>query len=207
MSEDLVLLVPDKDIEQAFGGLLGRPDALRIRPIKHEILTHPNRDPGCYHTAEKMLEPYLSRSKHALVVFDRAWDGAPSQDPRALERDVEVKLANLWKDRARCIVIEPEIEIWIWSDSPHVVAALGWQDREPRLRTWLERTDVWPKGQEKPPDPKRAFEHALRAVRLPPSASIFRRIAATVSLTRCKDNSFREVVDVLRRWFPRQGGE
>ncbi|MBI1849324.1 MAG: hypothetical protein HYR85_03165 [Planctomycetes bacterium] len=202
MIEDLVVLVADKDIEQSLRGLFDRPPALKISPIRPEILTHPNRDSGRYHTGHEILAAYASHSKHGLIVFDRAWEGAPSKDRRVLEQDVEAKLSAAWSDRARCIVIEPEVENWVWSDSPNIDVALGWQGREPKLRTWLGQQNLWPTGQSKPPDPKKAFEKALREVNLPPSSSVFRKIADTVSFTRCKDESFREVVSTLRKWFP-----
>ena len=56
MNRDLVVLVPDKDIEQALAGLLGRYLNIGIRPITiAQIVVHPNRDPGVYHTGRELL--------------------------------------------------------------------------------------------------------------------------------------------------------
>lgn len=111
-------------------------------------------------------------------------------------------LLGRWADRARWIVIVPEVENWVWSDSPHVAGALGWEGRSPDLRTWLDREGLWPRKETKPPDPKLAFRKAVAEVRLPPSSAILRRIAETVSLERCTDAAFRSLSETLRTWFP-----
>ncbi len=196
-----MVLASDKDIEFALRGLFGRYQALEIRPVDFEVVVHPNRDPGCYHTSHELLAPYAGECDHALVVFDRAWEGAPSNSPAELARHVEEQLQGVWGDRGRSIVIDPEVEVWVWSDSPHVASALGWDDRIPNLRAWLDQAGLWPFAQRKPPDPKVAFLSALRQAKLPPSAAIFRRLADTVSLHRCEDPSFRALRDLLRFWF------
>lgn len=202
MTRDLVLLVPDKDIEQTFLGLLARHQSLGIRPIEYKIFVYANRDPGCYHTGHELLALYATEYSNGLIVFDRAWDGAPSQDPNQLAADVEGRLQPVWQNRAKCVVIDPEIENWVWSDSPNVDVAMGWRNRTPALRQWLRDEGHWPAGTVKPPDPKVAFEKSLRAVRLPPSSSIFRKLATTVSLGRCVDPAFQRVLEILQGWFP-----
>ena len=44
---DLLVLVPDADIEQAMYGLLVRADRIDIAPVDFEIRRHVNRDSGC----------------------------------------------------------------------------------------------------------------------------------------------------------------
>jgi hypothetical protein len=94
--KDLAILVPDRDIEQVMIGLLNRPQALGIRAVSYELVMHPNHDPGCYHTGSQLLGLYRRDCRHALVVFDRAWGGAPSADPAVLSRDVETVLSREW---------------------------------------------------------------------------------------------------------------
>ena len=45
--------------------------------------------------------------------------------------------ASAWGERGKAIVLAPELETWVWSDSPHVAAVAGWAERRPRLRQWL----------------------------------------------------------------------
>jgi hypothetical protein len=200
MTLDLVLVVADKGLEQAFLGLLARPEALGIRPLRFAIRVH-HYDSSCYLTGHEIAATSAGEATHALVVFDAAWDGAPSQDPADLESVVEARLKPVWGARGRCVVIAPELEAWVWSDSPHVAAALGWKDGYSALRDWLEREGLWPVGLDKPPDPKAAYERALRHAKLPPSNAIFRRLASRVSTQRCRDRAFERIQSLLRGWF------
>ena len=165
-------------------------------------LVHPRRDPGCYHEAHEFLRPFRESYRHALVAFDRAWEGAPAQDALDLERDVRQRLGgDGWAD---VVVIEPELEAWVWSDSPHVDECLGWRDRNPDLRSWLQQQALWTEGHAKPTDPKAAVARALRTVNLPRSSAIYGNLARRVSVERCADASFARVRARLGEWFPQE---
>jgi len=199
---DLVVVVADKDIEQTVRGLLSRPKALGIRQVAFDLLSHPGHDPGCYTSAHALITHYAGTHEKALVIFDLAWDGAPSREAGKLEADVCARLAPAWGERCACVVIEPEIEAWVFSDSPNVDDALGWTGRKPDLREWLRQRGHLAAGATKPMDPKAAFEAALRAARERSSSSIFEKLASTVSVNRCIDPSFGRLLTVLRAWFP-----
>ena len=81
MPIDLVLLVADKNIEYGMRGLLGRPEALGIRPIQFKIYVHPQHDPGCVARAQEFLRPFSSDYNHALVVFDHQGCGREELTP------------------------------------------------------------------------------------------------------------------------------
>jgi hypothetical protein len=101
-------------------------------------------------------------------------------------------------------VIDPELEVWVWSQSPEVDRALGWSQRQPDLRTWLQSQDLLLERGQKPVDPKRAMHEALRCVRKPPSAAIFSQLAQNVSTQRCRDSAFLKLRSTLRTWFEAQ---
>lgn len=199
-----MVVAADKNIEAAIKGVLARPEALGIRATTSDLFVDPGRDPGCFHRAEEFLLPLRGNYSRALVVLDAAWDGAPAQNARELEQRMMERFArrNLagWVEP---IVIGPELEVWVWSDSPNVANALGWGSASEDLRRFLEAGGFWPAGSAKPPDPKRAFEEACRKVRLPTSSAVFTRLAAQVSFNRCEDPSFNRLKDVLRQWFGR----
>ncbi|MBN1510552.1 MAG: hypothetical protein JXB13_00925 [Phycisphaerae bacterium] len=202
MTADLVVLVPDKDIEQAICGLLERYQSLGIRrPSVAAIIVHPNRDPGVFHTGHQLIRPFVGAARFALIVFDRAWEGAPSTDAEALSTQVEGRCRCDWGDHASCVCIDPEVENWVWSDSPHVATALGWPDRS-ELLCWLRSRGLWPADAAKPPDPKAAFEAAVREKKIVPSSSIFGKLARNVGLDRCHDPAFLRLRSILHSWFP-----
>lgn len=200
---DLVVLSADLDIEFALQGVLSRHKALGVRPIQVRFYRHPGRDPGCRTNAHEYLRSFVNTFRHALVVFDLEGSGSETKHRTQIELEIESRLRdNGWNDRAAVVVISPEVEAWVWSDSPHVDRVCGWTDRTPSLREWLALNKFVATGQTKPSDPKRAFRDALRLVRKQPSAALFKELANTVSLTRCTDPSFEKLRETLQRWFP-----
>jgi hypothetical protein len=205
--KDLVVLVADLDAEQAMEGLLSRPPAFGIRPIKYELYRHPDRDPGCRLRSSEFLRPLSNTFQHAIVIFDYEGCGA-SEDSTALEALIVDDLSkNGWGDRATVIVLCPELEIWVWSDSPQVDIVLGWQGCQPTLRQWLVSEKWMLAGQTKPPRPKEAMLAALRKARKSVSAATFKTLAQHVSFRRCTDPSFEKLKSTLQLWFGVGGPE
>ncbi len=200
---DLTVLAADQMIEGVVRALLARPEALGMRRVTAELYSHPQRDPGCRTRSDSFLSQYASLSRHALVVFDREGCGDERSPREAIEADVEERLrASGWDNRAAVIVIDPELEQWVWSNSPHVDTILGWKDHNPCLRTWLSETGRLPSGQMKPLGPKESMQSAARLVRTPWSSSLHRDIARKVSFERCVDGAFLKLRSVLQSWFP-----
>jgi hypothetical protein len=200
--KDLIVLVADKNMEYTLKGVLSRPPALGIRPITFDVNVHIERDPGCFQSGPNFLRGLVNRYQQALVVFDREGSGQEYQTREALENDLEQRLAAAgWQQRAAAIVIDPELDVWIWSDSPHVDRILGWANRQPDLRTYLRVHDWWPTARLKPDRPKEAVEQALRIVKKPRSSAVYLQLAETVSFQRCNDAAFLKLKASLQRWF------
>lgn len=199
---DLVCLVADKSIEAAIDGVLRRPQAIGIRAIRFESVVHPRRDPGCFHEPGEILAGYADRASHALVVLDHAWVGAPADSGAELERLLDESLRRLGPaEWAQAVVIDPELEVWAFSESPHVAAALGWTGSMEDLRAALGDEGLWNQHHRKPEDPKAAVDWVLRRAKRPRSSSIFRELSTKVSLERCEDRSFLRLTGLLRGWF------
>lgn len=201
---DLIVLVADGDLRATVQSLLGRHDALGIRPVtlwRDEPLKHPQHDPGCFRGANDFLRPFTERAEHALVVFDRK--GCGNDAPRSeIEAEVEARLARSgWQDRAAAIVIDPELESWVFSWSPHVPAVLGWKDASPPFRSWLIEAGLLEEEALKPRRPRETVERILRKVRKPRSSSIYGQLASKVSLQRCQDPAFIKLRKTLSQWF------
>jgi len=200
--KDLVVLVADRDMESAVRGVLGRPEALGIRPLSVDFHAHPHRDPGCLREGHEFLRSFTNQYRHAIVMLDREGCGRQESARQELEDQIEERLFNNgWADRAAAIVLDPELEIWIWSDSPEVDNALGWSGRQPNLRNWLREQELLGDNEQKPARPKEALERAMRLVRKPRSSSIYMQLAKTVSLRRCDDPAFVKFRTTLKNWF------
>jgi hypothetical protein len=202
MKGDLVVVVADGGIEQAIRGLLTRAEALGIRPLHGvEFPKLHKLDCDTFATGHQLASLYRPTHEHALIVLDLAWDGRPINDPLEMSRQVDERLRPDWGDSGRCVVIDPELEAWVWSDSPHVAKVLGWTDL-PELASWLSLKGLWPRNSPKPPDPKSAYLAAIREKRIQNSNALFRTLAEKVSLTRCEDRAFLALREILRAWFP-----
>jgi hypothetical protein len=200
--KDLVVLAADKNVEYALRGLLSRLAALGTRAVTADFLTHPEKDPGCLLRSHDFLRPMQRKYAHALVVFDREGCGREQLAGPDLESQVDHRLAESgWQQRAKAVVIDPELEAWVWSDSPHVDTVLGWQGKTPGLRTWLESAGWLAAREAKPSRPKEAMEQALRLAGKPRSSAIYRQLAESVSTDRCSDAAFQRLKNLIRIWF------
>ena len=198
---DLFVLTADKNTKGALEALLARQVALRIRPITFDIYALPGNDPAVLRQAHDYCRSFLKTHGFALIVFDR--DGCGSSDTAQVLADkVQERLnQNGWRDRSAVIVLDPELEIWVWADSPHVARALRWPTLR-GLRTWLEGRGLWGPEEQKPIRPKEAMEAALRQAREPRSTAIYVKIARAVDFSECQDPSFLSFRTTLTSWFP-----
>ena len=201
--KDLVILAADKDQEFALKGLLARPEAFNIRPVEAQIYVHPEHDPACALRGTEFLSGLAKEYSHGLLIFDHQGSGKENILPQELQEKLNREFArSTWGDRAKAIVLVPELETWIWGTSPHVDVIAGWKNRNPGLRSWLIGQKLLLQGKVKPDRPKEAFEAALREARKPLSASLYEQIAKKVSLNQCKDTAFLEFKKILSSWFP-----
>ena len=201
---DLIVLVADTDMEWTMRTLLEkRTDSLSIRPLRFEVRRHHGRDPGVFREAHNFLRFYLRRARYALVLLDREGCG---QEHRLSAQEIETELENRlrqngWTDaegqpRAAAIALDPELEVWVWSRSPHVAQALGLPQAE--LRQILENVPATP--EDKPQRPKEAMLTALHRSGRPWSARIFQELAERVSL-QAHERAFDKLHDTLQSWF------
>lgn len=156
--EDVVVLVADKNMESAVQGILSRSRSLQLRNVKAEIHVHIERDPGCYHKGHDFLRPFTQQFSYAMILFDRVGSGQETKDREELEKELEERLEDTgWAGRSAAVVIDPELENWVWSDSPQVDRVLGWEDSHPSLRSSLLAQGWLITASEKPQLPKEAF--------------------------------------------------
>jgi hypothetical protein len=200
--KDLMVLTADGNAEAAIRGILSRHKSLGIRPIIADFHTHPRHDPGVLGNCHEFLRAFTQDYAHALVFMDREGCGAEELDRESLEDRLRESLRRAgWDDRAEAVVFDPELEIWVWSDSPWVDKVLGWKGRDPGLRAWLCSQGLLSTGDIKPAKPKEALEKALRIAREPRSSSMYGQLARHISLNRCQDPAFLKLKGVLASWF------
>ena len=203
--KDLVVLTEGKNDQKAIQGLLTQRRALGIRSVSADFHVHPERASGIWHQAHDFLRPFHRTHAHALVLMDKEGGGAvvEQQNRAQLETALEQRLfANGWRDRAVAVVVDPELEAWVWSRSPAVEAALGWTGRQPTLWQWATQDGHLQHGQTKPPRPKETMESALSQVHKPRSSVIYQQLGETVDFASCTDPAFLKLRQTLSTWFP-----
>jgi hypothetical protein len=199
---DLIILVADRNMEASLAGILNRRKSFHITTeLRFEISRHPEKDCGCRLRSHEFLSTFQRQFRFALVVFDR--EGCGSSDSRqSLEEQVERHLAHHgWEARSAAIVIEPELEAWVWSSSPHVAEELGWNDDSIAMRDWMQKQGYLGAGELKPTRPKESMEKILRRMKKPRSSSIYQALASKVGFAGCRDPAFLKLKAVLTKWF------
>ena len=198
----LVILAADKNAQFAIQELMRRPADLGIRPIDFDCFGHPGHDSGVYKRAHEFLRAFL-KWDHALVVFDREGCGHDDKPPHVLETAVENLLAiNGWENRSRAVVIDPELESWVWDGSCQVSKLLDWPEGASALRSWLTQREFVTEGSFKPVRPKEAFDAALFHRRIKHSSGLFRDLARSFKFDGCRDAAFQRFASTLQGWFP-----
>jgi hypothetical protein len=202
--KDLIILVADRNIQATIEGLLPRSESLGIKKISFDIYPHLHRDPGCRLESHVFLRPFQTIYKYSMVIFDRAGCGKDQKTSKEIETMVENNLSiSGWENRSVAIALDPELEIWVWSSSPHVPQALGWTEDRPHINEWLKQKEYLEEEKAKPRSPKEAMEEILKLNKKPRSSSIYLQLAQKVSFQRCIDPSFLKLKTVLQNWFPR----
>ncbi len=198
--KDLIFLVADKNAQFALTGALGRPEALAIHPVEFEFRVHPGRDGGVRKSGPELLALEHRRFSHALLLLDFEGSGSESDDARALETELDARLRPVWNSRAKAIVIEPELDIWMWGSDNAIEEVIGWPAGE-GIREWLSKSGFTFQTNQKPSRPKEALESALRLIRRPRSSALYQRIAEKISLRHCNDPCFHRLREQLVAWF------
>jgi hypothetical protein len=175
---------------------------------EEDILRVPeHKDPQVFGWAHENLRPFLRSHERAVVVLDRQFPGTPPGGAEEIRQTIKRRLVRAgWReDHCEIVVIQPMLEAWLWTDSPHVEAALGHR-RPPTLRSKMQQQGLWPEGLDKPPDLKHATATAAAWGGIVCDAALFTTVFASPrSLSGCKEPGFLLLRDTLRRWFPPEG--
>lgn len=199
--KDLVILVADKNMQYALRGALARPEALGIRAINFDFRTHMGRDGGARTTGAEMLALERRRFAHALLMFDLEGCGAdPGQTAEDLESSLDEQLGVTWGAHAKSIVIDPELDIWLWGADSTLRDLLQWP-LDGGIRAWLQAQGFAFDTRGKPKRAKEALEALVRIHRLPRSSALYEKITSRISLRRCSDPAFVRLRTALKAWF------
>ncbi|MFO8057476.1 MAG: hypothetical protein R6V10_09285 [bacterium] len=145
----------------------------------------------------------MRKYDYSLVMFDRDFDKKKDRSASGLETEVKERLEqNGWEGRCEAVVIDPELENWVWSGSACVGEILKWPGSTADLKSWLIDKGKWDPESTKPGDPKGAMGTAMKEKRVKKSSSLFKKIGERSSLKDCSDRAFLKFKKTLQLWFP-----
>ncbi len=206
---DCIFLLADTNMQAAFEGFFSRAgfhQSLGCGVFDFDLrldvkVAAGDNDPGLFTRGHELLRPFQATHKRAVVVLDAEWEGSPGANAIKQHLSRHIQATGWPEDAFQVIVIDPELENWIWQHNDHIAKGLGFDT----MNALLDDPDVqqaWPNGSAKPNKPKEILETILRKKRIPRSSAIYKRITSQVSVRNCQDSAFQELSDVLRTWFP-----
>jgi len=197
---DLIVMVADKNAEYAVRGAIDRFHSLQTRAFSTEFRVHPGHDGGARNSGPELLSSERRRFSAALLILDYEGCG-DTRPPTQIESDLDRQLAQAWGDRAKSIVVQPEIDAWVWGVDNALVELLRWP-KESLPRDWLRQQGFTFDHEGKPLRPKEALESLVESARQARSSALYSKITSKISLDRCTDSAFYRVKQTLQRWFP-----
>jgi hypothetical protein len=208
---DCIFLLADTNMKAAFEGFLCREQfhrslgcgAFSFNANLDLVVAAGDNETGLYTRGHELLRPYVKTHAHAIVVLDAEWDASPGAAAISAHVSINLHKSGWNKNNCKVIVIDPELENWIWQRNDHVACALG-IDSSSNFSKAIG-LDVWPDGQAKPNKPKETLEAVLRDKRIPRSSSIYKNITSRISASNCHDQSFQLLQSTLQSWFPLEG--
>ncbi|MGO9060067.1 MAG: methylation-associated defense system protein MAD4 [Candidatus Binataceae bacterium] len=209
---DCVFFTADSTMKQALLGFMTRNDRfahynLGTAPFafdpNEDLFSSATMDPGTYTTGEELMRPFQKTHRHAVLMLDAQWDGSPGAAAIRTDLSNRILVTGWPADAFKVIVIEPQLEAWIWQRNQRLATALKFGSVAEMVKAVHDAKVDWPNGQAKPSRPKEALEAvATRKRKIGYSSALHRAITTTISLAGCRDNAFLELRQTLQRWFP-----
>lgn len=209
MKRDCAFYVADKTMRDTFEGFLSREDrCLQLGcghfdfvPSEDLFFAGGQNDPGIFTRGGALVSSLINTHKKLVIALDCDWDGSPGQAEILSKVTNQLHQGGWAPQDVLVIAIEPELEQWIWQDSPVLAAELR-MNAPQGLKAMLGQRGLWPAEAAKPPSPKDLFIQLRRENNVKLSSSIFKRIASKVPVAACEDGEFRRLLAQLRAWFP-----
>jgi hypothetical protein len=161
-------------------------------------------DGGVWKHAHKNLQNFKDKYRYAVIMLDEDFD--PHPGAAVLRDDISNgMIASGWEEgRFAVIVIQPELEAWLWAPNANVARAFG-HTTFTEFRALLEAEGLWNMGDPKPQNLKGARDRAAKLGGKKTGSPLFRSVFAHVSrraLDDCQEPGLLALRMALIGWFP-----
>lgn len=204
--KDVVFFVADAAMEAVFREFLKRghfAGRLHCADFSFDIARDPpSKDGGVYKRVHELLKSFQHTHERTVVVLDKQF-GNEGLKTDQVKSAIEENLRDSgWDDdHYAVVVIDPELEVWLWQDNAHVEQCLKYQGAK-SLRATLADSGEWPVDCLKPLQPKDCIQQLIRRNRAGVPTVVYTQIAAKVSVLACQDAMFQALLAQLQTWFP-----
>lgn len=204
--KDLLVFAADADAEAFLRAVLGKPQALGIRPVTVDIKRHPQRDSGMVQSGAELVRMQKGRYGKALLLWDHHGSGRDREEPSKVRQEIQGKLDSFtWSGNSAVTILVPELEQWLWYCETALAAhwVMTKDDMALAVDAYAAQNGIRPE-EDKRDQPKELFEHiARKRLKRTISPYDFEKIgekASIKALIHCP--SFRAIGAVLQEWFP-----
>jgi len=215
---DVIFHLADQHMEAGFRAFFSRDDwHFAMGCQKFDIDPDSERDiyrrggytdGGLWKHAHTNLVPFKDQYRHAVIVLDADFEPHPGAD--ILHQEISENMLDAgWAEDSFCVVvIDPELEAWLWAPNVNVARAFGHDDFG-KMKAALSAEHLWDEGAPKPNDLKRARDRAARLGGKKTGGPIFRGVFAGISKRACdlcEETGFKRMRAALNTWFPYELG-
>lgn len=162
--KDLLVFAADADAEAFLRAVLGKPQALGIRPVTFDIKRHPQRDSGMVQSGAELVRMQKGRYGKALLLWDHHGSGRDREEPSKVGQEIQGKLDSFtWSGNSAVTILVPELEQWLWYCETALAAhwAMTKDDMALAVDAYAAQNGITAQ-EAKRDQPKELFEHIAR---------------------------------------------
>lgn len=199
------MIVAGRKDEVVLKAVLKRWQELGIRPIIFEI-NRRGSDSIVVREGAMQARIRAREFKHFLCLWDHKDSGKGNEPPSQVQDELQEHLnRRRLQNREKALVIDPELEIWLWQDKKAIARVLGISQKQLArcLNRWQSAN--FPKRtleQILSKFPKEALEEVCQEAREKLTAALYQRIAHTADLSLwASEQGFQQLCQTLLNWF------
>lgn len=196
--KDLLVLTADKNALFLIESFLERINSGNV--FTYKVISHPGHDCGVIKKAAEFVRPFINEYNYLITIFDYEGCGDNATIMNIENKVITLLSQNGWQDKNDCLVIDPEIDLWVWVNECYLRKISNWTSSQ-SIYDFLKQNGFSFNSQNKPDRPKEAFEFLLRKQQIPRSSSLYKSLAKIANYKKCTEKSFNKFYSIVSERF------